>query len=110
MKFNMTIRLRLVLALLLTLWVPFLPAQSAGTGALTGTVKDPSGAVIPSVTVTLTNTDTNAVRTSVTGSDGVYRFTLIPPGTYRVKFGATGFKTAEVPSVVVNVTDRKSVV
>lgn len=98
-------RLRLIFALLLAVWFPLLSAQSAGTGALTGTAKDPSGAVIPGVTVTLTNTDTNAVRTSVTGSDGVYRFTLIPPGTYRVKFAATGFKTAEVPSVIVNVTE-----
>jgi hypothetical protein len=55
--------------------------------------------------VTLTNAETNQVRTAVTGSDGSYRFTLIPPGAYRVRFAATGFKTAEVSSFSVGVTE-----
>ena len=106
MKFCTRLR-RLVPLLVLTLiaFSPALMAQSAGTGALTGTVKDPSGAVIANVTVTLINTATNATRSAVTGADGVYRFTLIPPGTYSVKFAAAGFKTADVPSVTVNVTE-----
>jgi hypothetical protein len=80
-------------------------AQSAGTGALAGAVTDASGATIPNVTVTVTNTETNQARTATTGADGAYKFTLLPPGTYRVRFSAVGFKTAEVPSVVVNVTE-----
>jgi len=84
---------------------PGLLAQSSGTGALTGTVTDPSGAVVPNVTVTLTNNDTGQVRTITTGSDGTYRFPLIPPGTYRVRFMAAGFKLAEVPTVTVNVSE-----
>jgi hypothetical protein len=101
-------RVRLLIALfalVLMAFSPSLRAQSAGTGALTGTVKDPSGAVIANVTVTITNTATNAARTTVTGGDGVYRFTLIPPGNYSVKFAAAGFKTADVPSVQVIVTE-----
>ncbi|MBV8728933.1 MAG: carboxypeptidase regulatory-like domain-containing protein [Acidobacteriia bacterium] len=82
-----------------------LPAQSSGTGALTGTVTDPSSAVVPNVTVTLTNNDTGQVRTITTGADGAYRFALIPPGTYKVRFSAGGFKVAEVPSVTVNVSE-----
>ena len=105
MKINMTMRLRFLLALLLAIWVPLLSAQSAGTGALTGTVSDPSGAVIPNVSVTATSTDTGQVRTVATGTDGSYRFNLLPPGTYKVKFTASGFKTAEVPAVKVNVTE-----
>src|SRR5579871_3990143 len=80
-------------------------AQSAGTGALTGTVSDPAGGVVPGAVVTLTSTDTNQTRTLMTGADGVYKFSLLPPGTYRVRFSATGFKTAEVSSVTVNVTE-----
>src|SRR5579871_1131624 len=80
-------------------------SQSAGTGALVGTVTDPSAAVVPNVSVTAVNTDTNQTRTTVSGADGTYRFSLLPPGTYRVRFAATGFRAAEVPSVTVNVTE-----
>ncbi|MBV8903688.1 MAG: carboxypeptidase regulatory-like domain-containing protein, partial [Acidobacteriia bacterium] len=80
-------------------------AQSAGTAGLNGTVTDPSGAAVPNVTVTLTNTETNQSRTTMTGADGVYKFSLIPPGTYTIRFTATGFKTADVSRVVLNVTE-----
>jgi len=82
-----------------------LGAQTAGTGALTGTVKDPSGAVVPNATVTLTSLDTGQVRTDMTGGDGSYRFSLLAPGNYRVKIEASGFKPVEVPSVTVAVTE-----
>src|SRR4051794_3804742 len=84
--------------------VPSLWAQSAGTGALTGTVSDPTGGVVPGATVTLTSTDTNQTRTASTSAEGGYKFSLLPPGTYRVRFSAPGFKTSEVSSVTVNVT------
>src|SRR6266566_288903 len=80
-------------------------AQSAGTGALTGTVSDPTGGVVPGATVTITSTDTNQARTATTGAAGSYKFALLPPGAYRVRFSATGFKTSEVSSVTVNVTE-----
>jgi hypothetical protein len=92
-------------ALMLFIWIPSALAQSAGTGALTGTVKDPTGAVVPNATVTLTSTDTNQARTATTGADGAYRFNLLPPGTYRVRFAAAGFKTSEVGGVAINVTE-----
>ena len=94
-----------VMAACFLLLSPGLWAQSAGTGALTGTITDPTGGVVPNATVTLTKTDTNQVRTTNTGANGTYKFTLLPPGTYSVKFVATGFKSAEVPSVQVNVTE-----
>ena len=82
-----------------------LRAQTAGTGALTGTIKDPSGAVVPNATVTATSLDTGAVRTDMTGADGSYRFSLLPPGNYRVRMEASGFKPLEIPSVAVAVTE-----
>jgi hypothetical protein len=97
-----------------TRWVGFacgiilatsLGAQSAGTGALTGTLTDPTGAVVPGVTVLLVSTETNQARTTTTGTDGSYKFSLLPPGTYSVRFSAAGFKTSEIPSVTVNVTE-----
>ena len=84
---------------------PSVMAQTSSTGALTGTVKDPSGAVIPNATVTATSLDTGAVRTSTTGSDGVYRFSLLPTGNYRVRMEASGFKPLEIPSAIVSVTE-----
>src|ERR1700680_3195582 len=80
-------------------------AQTAGTGALPGTVKDPSGAVIPSATVTITSMDTGQVRTTMTGPDGGYKFSLLPPGNYRVRFEAGGFKPVDVPSATITVTE-----
>jgi hypothetical protein len=82
-----------------------LGAQTAGTGALTGTVKDPSGASVPSATITATSLDTGAVRMDMTGADGSYRFSLLPPGNYRVRIEASGFKPLEIPSVAVAVTE-----
>jgi hypothetical protein len=105
MRSRNVLRLLLAIAVVMVIGLPRLFAQSAGTGALTGTLTDPSGASIPNATVTLTNTQTNQARTSATGADGTYRFPLIPPGIYRVRFSAMGFKTAEVSSFTVNVTE-----
>jgi hypothetical protein len=89
----------------LVVWAPSLIAQSAGTAGLSGTITDASGAAVPNVGVRLTNTDTNQVRTTATGSDGVYKFSLIPPGTYTIRFTATGFKTADVSGINLTVTE-----
>src|SRR5262249_12059772 len=86
-------------------FTPSLPAQSAGTGAVTGTVRDSSGGVIPGVMVTLTSADTNQTRTTITGEEGSYRFALLPPGNYAVRFSLAGFKTSEVSSATVRVTE-----
>ena len=98
----------LALTLLFALLVPNVMAQSAGTSALAGTVTDPSGAAIPNVTVTLTNNNTGQSRTTTSGADGTYRFNLLQPGNYKVGFAAAGFKTAEVASVTLNVTETQA--
>ncbi len=85
--------------------VPAIYAQTSATGALTGTVTDPSGAVIAGATVTATNAGTGQTRTVATDANGAYKFSLLPPGNFDVKFSAQGFQTAEVPSVTVNVTE-----
>ena len=96
-----------ILTLLFAIGSPLLMAQSAGTSALAGTITDPSGAAIPNVTVTITNTNTGQSRTSTTGSDGTYKFSLLPPGTYKASFAAAGFKTSEVASETLNVTETQ---
>ena len=91
------------------LCVSIAEAQTAGTGAIAGTVTDPTGAIVPNVNVTSTSLATGQTRTTTTGSDGVYKFSLLPPGDYSLQFSAANFKTAEVPKVTVNVTETKTV-
>jgi len=93
------------LAALCLLGVPTALAQSAGTGAIAGTVTDPSNRSVPNATVTLTNVGTGQTRTVTTGPAGDYKFSLLPPGNYSLKFSAAGFKTSMVPSVTVNTTE-----
>ena len=80
-------------------------AQTGATGALTGTVTDPTGAVVRDAKVTVTNADTGQARTATTGADGAYSLNLLPPGTYKVRFEATGFQATEIPAARVNVTE-----
>jgi len=80
-------------------------AQTAGTGALTGKVTDPSGAMVPNVTVTATSVDNGQTRTTATATDGTYRLDGLAAGDYRVKFEAAGFKTIDLPSATVNGTE-----
>jgi len=84
---------------------PSLFGQSATTGALTGTVKDSSGAVIPNANVTVTSIATGQARITTTSGSGTYTVGFLAPGNYDVKFEASGFNTVDVPSVTVNVTE-----
>jgi hypothetical protein len=80
-------------------------AQSSTTGALTGIVMDPTGAVVPGATVMLVNDATSQTQKTTTDTNGSYRFSLLSPDTYGVNFSAQGFKTSQLASVVVNVSE-----
>ena len=74
-----------------------------GHGSISGTITDPSNAVVPNANVTLTQVATGVERTFVSGPDGFYSFPDIPPGNYTVKVTAAGFQSAETSvSVRVN--------
>jgi len=62
-------------------------------GSVIGTISDPSGAVIPGATVTLTSKMTGSERSDKTDEGGRYSFVNVLPGQYNVKVGATGFKS-----------------
>jgi hypothetical protein len=83
-------------------------AQSAGSGALTATVTDPSGAVIPGANVTVSNSATGLSRTQATESNGSSTFTLLPPGSYDVSISAAGFGKVDIPGITVNVTETRA--
>ncbi len=76
-------------------------AQSITSGAIAGTVTDPSGAGVPNAAVTLTNVATNATLNTLTGVAGNYRFAFIPIGTYSVTVKAPNFQTAQLNNVTV---------
>jgi hypothetical protein len=61
-------------------------------GSLHGTITDPQGAVVSGATATLVNTATNQSLVSATDANGIYHFNALPPSTYRLTIGATGFK------------------
>jgi len=109
MKSFRTILLLAVAAVLFAFSASALMAQSSTTGGLTGTVTDPSGAVISGATVTVTNLGTGQVRTATTDANGSYKFNQLQPGNYSVTFSAPGFKSLEVPSVTISITETEVV-
>lgn len=69
-----------------------LPALAQSTGRVEGVVSDSTGAVLPGVACTATNSGTNVSREATTGSDGGYTITPLPVGAYHVKCSLSGFK------------------
>src|SRR5262245_2024696 len=87
-----------VLATLLLLGAAAAAASAQSTainGTIEGTVKDSSGAALPGVTITITNTDTGAQRVVISGDEGTYRAPLLPLGRYDVVAELQGFKKFE---------------
>src|SRR5262245_9093970 len=74
------------------------------TGAITGRALDGSGAVLPGVDVAISSPAMiGGPRSAVTDAQGVYRFTQLPSGEYRVSFRLSGFKTLNVDAVRLDV-------
>ncbi|MEI6669260.1 MAG: TonB-dependent receptor [Acidobacteriota bacterium] len=97
------IRILSVLMLALALAVPALAQSQAANGSIEGTVVDTSGAVLPGVAVTVTNTETGARRTVVSNETGMFRALALPLGTYRVLAELEGFKKYEESGVKLSV-------
>lgn len=88
----------LLLALLLSTGTIF--AQTS-RGTLTGTVRDPSGAVVADATVTIAQTSTGVSRSTTSNSAGIFRFDAVDLGTYTVSVQAPGFAIARKSGVEV---------
>jgi Carboxypeptidase regulatory-like domain/TonB-dependent Receptor Plug Domain/TonB dependent receptor len=80
-------------------------AQSASTGAIAGTVTDPSGAVVSGAEITVRNPSTGASFTALTSPSGTYLAPLLPPGSYEVQAVKQGFRASKYPNITVNVTE-----
>lgn len=78
-------------------------AQGASTASIAGTVRDSSGSVLPGVTVTATQTDTDLARTVVSDEAGRYTISSLPVGPYRLEFMLQGFRTYAQTGLVLQV-------
>jgi len=95
---------------ILIVLVAFLTTVSlAQEATILGTITDPTGAAVPNVKVTLTNTDTGITTTVTSSEDGQYVAPDIHIGFYVVRAEATGFKVGEQQSVKLQVGDRTRV-
>src|SRR5262245_32697351 len=78
-------------------------AQAVNTAQINGTVRDQSGAALPGVTITVTQTDTDLTRTAVTDDTGSYVLPNLPVGPYRVEASLQGFRTFAQTGIVLQV-------
>lgn len=95
-------RLWLSLCAVLMLAIGHVHAQ-IDTGSITGTVKDPSGAVVPGAQCTVTNTETGIAQQQKTTSAGAYVFGGLKAGTYNLKVVAHGFQEYDLNGIEVHV-------
>ena len=85
---------------------PWSNAQIATTTAtLSGVVADPSGALVPAATVTLTSSEKGITRQFITAADGRYSFIQLPPSTYVLSVSAKGFETYKQAGIALNPAD-----
>ncbi len=73
------------------------------TGSITGTVKDPSGAVVPNASVTVTDAGKGFTYTANTDANGLYTLRNLSPGTYTERVEAPGFTSYERPNIIIDV-------
>lgn len=86
--------------------IPLLPSGAYGQGArgaIVGTVKDSSGAVVPNITILVRNQATNATRSITSSQSGDYSVPLLDPGIYEVSAAAPGFQKVIYSNITVQV-------
>ncbi len=81
-----------ICALLIAMFFPTVLMAQIATGGITGTVTDPTGAVVPGAKITLTNDATGVVLSTVSTSTGTYSLTAVMPGTYTLQAESQGFQ------------------
>ena len=89
------------------LWVqPAAHAQAVAIASVSGVVTDQSGAAVPGVTVTITETDKSTAHATVTDAEGRYNFPTLPVGPYRLEAMGKGFSTYRQTGIVLQVGEN----
>ena len=91
-------KLQLVVLLALLFTAAFAMAQGITAGSISGTVVDPSSAVVSGATVTAQNIATGQTLTAETNDTGYFTFRSVPPGAYKITIAGKGFRTVEDPA------------
>jgi Carboxypeptidase regulatory-like domain len=101
-------RLQFSLLFAFLVFLVFIPQSHAQqtTASISGTVKDPSGAVLPQAQVTATNTSTGSVDKTVADAAGVYTFPSLRVGTYTISAEQTGFTTATLSGITLQIYQK----
>ena len=84
-------------------------AQETGAGVISGTVTDPSGAVVGGAKLTVTDVATNISSTTVTNGTGYYEVDALDPGTYKLQVTSPGFESLTRLGITLEATARLSV-
>jgi len=93
----------LISAMLLSCTPLTLSAQTTTLGTISGTVTDPSNAVVPDANVTIKDLATGSNRNTTTNANGRYVFINVDPGRYDLTISKTGFAKTTIPGVVAQV-------
>jgi outer membrane receptor protein involved in Fe transport len=83
--------------------------QTAGTGAIAGTITDPRGAVVAGATISAIDVTTGEKRTTVSSGTGNYLVPLLLPATYRVEVSKSGFRVSVSAGITVHITETATV-
>src|ERR1700688_193625 len=81
-----------VSVLILVVWLSVMALRAQNTATISGTVSDPTGAVVQGVEVTVTQTDTDPQRTAATDASGSFIIPNLPLGPYRLRASKMGFE------------------
>ena len=100
------LRIGLQLLFLLLLTSVSAWAQGAASGTISGTVTDQTGAIVPSVAITVRNTATQVQQETLTNSDGFYAFPSLPVGQYELNITQTGFRRYKRTGIVIDVNTK----
>src|SRR5215472_18869914 len=88
---------------------PFLSPGQEVTASLSGVIKDASGAVVASATVTAVQLETNFGRSVHSSGSGDYSIPFLPPGHYKLTVAQTGFKTYERDDIRLEVNQHANI-
>src|ERR1017187_8595017 len=78
------------------------------TARIAGTVTDPTGAVVPGVSISLTNVNTGIVQNAMSNSTGIYVFSTVMPGTYTIRATSPHFEKYVGENIQLHVQDNVS--